>query len=107
LLKHGRVQRGYLGVGTQQAQLPAALAEKHGLTQGTALLVINVESGSPAEQGGLMLGDLIISLGGQAIPDADTLRAQLGGDKVGQAQPLKIIRGGEPQDLTITIGERK
>jgi S1-C subfamily serine protease len=107
LLKHGRVQRGYLGVGTQQAQLPAAMAEKHGLTQGTALLVINVESGSPAEQGGLLLGDLIISLGGQVIPDAETLRAQLGGDKVGQPLPMKILRGGEPQDLTITIGERK
>ena len=55
----------------------------------------------------MLLGDLIISLGGQAIPDADTLRAQLGGDKVGQPLPMKILRGGEPQDLTITIGERK
>jgi S1-C subfamily serine protease len=107
LLTHGRVRRGYLGVGTQQAQLPAALAQKAGLTQETALLVINVESGSPAEQGGLLLGDLIVSLGGQPVSDADGLRAQLGGDKVGQPLTVKILRGGEPRDLTITVGERK
>src|SRR5437667_22439 len=50
LVKHGRVQRGYLGVGTQQAPLPAALAHKVGSTQQAALLIITVEPGSPAEQ---------------------------------------------------------
>ncbi|MGO8951425.1 MAG: S1C family serine protease [Ktedonobacterales bacterium] len=107
LLAHGRVARGYLGVGTQQAQLPAALKDKNGLTQETALLVLNVEPESPAEQGGLLLGDLIISLAGQSISDAETLRAQLGGDKVGQPLAVKILRGGEPIDLTIIVGERK
>ena len=107
LVAHGKVARGYLGVGTQQAQLPKALVEKVGLTQETALLVLNVEPGSPAEQGGLLLGDLIITLDSQPVTDADSLRAQLGGDKVGQALAIRILRGGEPQDISITIGERK
>jgi S1-C subfamily serine protease len=107
LLTHGRVQRGYLGVGTQQAQLPAALVEKNGLAQDAALLVINVEPGSPAEQGGLLLGDLIVSLAGQSVTDAETLRAQLGSDKVGQSVAIKILRGGEPRELMVTVGERK
>ena len=107
LVAHGKVARGYLGVGTQQAQLPKSLVEKVGLTQETALLVLNVEPGSPAEQGGLLLGDLIITLDSQAVTDADSLRAQLGGDKVGQALAIRILRGGEPQDISITIGERK
>jgi S1-C subfamily serine protease len=101
------VQRGYLGVGTQQAQLPAALVEKNGLTESTALLVINVESGSPAEQGGLLLGDLIVSLAGQSVTDAETLHAQLGSDKVGQSVAIKILRGGEARELMVTVGERK
>jgi S1-C subfamily serine protease len=107
LLAHGHVRRGYLGVGTQQADLPASLAQKNGLTQSTALIVITVESGSPAEQAGLLLGDLIVSLNGQTTADADTLRTQLGEDKVGQAIPIKILRGGEARDLSITVGERK
>ena len=106
LLTHGRIKRGYLGVGTQQLPLPAALAQKAGVTQDTALLVVSVEEGSPAEQGGLLLGDIIVALGGQPVFDAQTLRAQLGGDRVGQPLAIKIIRGGEPQDVTVTVGER-
>lgn len=107
LLTHGRVRRGYLGIGTQQVPLPEALAQKAGLTQETALLVVNVEAGSPAEQGGLMLGDLVALVGDQPIIDVDSLRAQLTSDKLGQALPVRIIRGGEVQNLTITLGERQ
>jgi S1-C subfamily serine protease len=107
LLTHGRVRRGYLGVGTQQVPLPEALAQKAGLTQESALLVVNVESGSPAEQGGLILGDLIVLVGDQPIIDVDSLRAQLTSDKLGQAIAVRIIRGGEVQNLTITLGERQ
>ena len=53
-----------------------------------------------------MLGDVLVSLGGQPIRHTDDLRAQLGPDRVGQATPARVIRGGEPRDLTVTIGER-
>lgn len=106
LLTHGRVRRGYLGIGTQQVPLPAALAQKSGVTQQTALLIATVEPGSPAETGGLLLGDLVLSLNGQPVTDVEALRAQLSGDKLGQALAVKILRGGEPRDITVTIGER-
>jgi S1-C subfamily serine protease len=106
LVQHGRVPRGYLGVGTQQAPLPAALAHKVGSTQQAALLIITVEPGSPAEQAGLMIGDLLVSLGGQPTTDGATLRAQLGAERLGQSIPAKILRGGEPRDITITVAER-
>jgi S1-C subfamily serine protease len=106
LLTHGRVRRGYLGVGTQPAPLPAALAQKAGITQQTALLIVTVEPDSPAEQAGLMIGDMLVSLGGQPTTDGATLRAQLGADRLGQALPAKIFRGGEPRDITFTITER-
>jgi S1-C subfamily serine protease len=106
LLTHGRVRRGYLGVGTQQVPLPAALAQKAGITQQTALLIVAVEPGSPAEKAGLLIGDLLVSLGGQSTTDGATLRAQLGADRLGQSISAKIFRGGEPRDISITISER-
>jgi S1-C subfamily serine protease len=106
LVKHGRVQRGYLGIGTQQAPLPAALAQKVGSTQQAALLIVTVEPGSPAEQAGLLMGDLLVSLGSQPTTDGATLRAQLGADRLGQSIPAKILRGGEPRDINITVAER-
>lgn len=106
LLTHGRVRRGYLGIGTQQVPLPAALAQKAGVTQQTALLIATVEPGSPAETGGLLLGDLVLSLNGQPVTDVEALRAQLSGDRLGQSLAVKILRGGEPRDISVTIGER-
>jgi S1-C subfamily serine protease len=106
LVQHGYVPRGYLGVGTQQAPLPAALAHKVGSTQQAALLILTVEPGSPAEQAGLMMGDLLVSLGSQPTTDGATLRAQLGAERLGQMIPAKILRGGEPRDITITVAER-
>ena len=86
--------------------LPAALAHKVGSTQQAVLLIITVEPGSPAEQAGLMMGDLLVSLGGQPTTDGATLRAQLGAERLGQSIPVKILRGGEPRDITITVAER-
>ena len=106
LLTHGRVKRGYLGVSTQPVPLPQALAQKLGVSQETALLVASVESGSPAEQAGVLLGDLLVSVGGQPATQVEALRSQLGPDKLGQSVALKLLRGGEPRDVSVTVGER-
>ena len=106
LVQHGRVPRGYLGVGTQQTPLPAALAHKVGSMQQAALLIITVAPGSPAEQAGFMIGDLLVSLGSQPTTDGATLRAQLGAERLGQSISAKILRGGEPRDIHITVAER-
>lgn len=104
---HGRMRRGYLGVGTQQVPLPAALAQKVGVSQESALLVATVEPGSPAERAGLLIGDLLVSLNGQGLPDVGALRAALRTETLGQSVTIKIVRGGEPQDVQATITERQ
>lgn len=104
LLAHGRIQRGYLGVSTQPVRLPAALRDELG--QETGLLIVAVESDSPAEAGGLVLGDTIVSLGGEAVRHHDDLVGQLSGDRVGQKVPVAIVRGGQQQTVNLTIGER-
>jgi S1-C subfamily serine protease len=107
LMTHGRVRRGYLGVGTQQAPLSAALQQKVGGNQQTGLLVLTVEQGSPAEKAGMLIGDVIVAIGGQPVSDVDSLRTQLGADKLGQALSVKILRGGEPTDVQVTVAERQ
>jgi S1-C subfamily serine protease len=106
LLTHGRVRRGYLGVGTQQVPLPEAMAQKAGLTQQSGLLIVAVEAGSPAEKAGLLVGDVLVGIGETPVSDVDALRAQLGGDKLDQTVSLKILRGGEPRQVDVTISER-
>lgn len=104
LLKHGRMRRGYLGVGVQPARLPAAVAESLG--QKTGALIVSVESDSPAEKAGLFLGDTIVALGSSPVEDMEGLLAALSGSSIGTATSVKIVRGGQVHDLPVTIGER-
>ena len=104
LQTHGRVRRGYLGVGLQPARLPKAVAEQLG--QESGLLILSVESDSPAEQGGLTLGDTLLSLEGQPIRHMDDLMVLLAGERVGKKAGLQVLRGGKVQKLNVTVGER-
>ncbi len=104
LLAHGRVQRGYLGVRTQLVALPSALKATLGTEQERALLLVQVEAGGPAEQGGLMMGDTLLALNSLPVQDVETLRQQLRALRAGQAVTVSIVRGGEPRELTVTLG---
>jgi S1-C subfamily serine protease len=105
LQAHGRVRRGFLGVSTQPVRLPAALAESLG--QETGLLLTAVEPDSPAEQGGLLLGDTLVGLDDQPIRQHDDLLALLASDRIGTVVSARIIRGGQGQELPVCIGERR
>lgn len=104
LVKHGKVRRGYLGVNTQPVRLPAALEQQLG--QEAGLLLAAVEPGSPAEQGGLLLGDTIVAVEGSAVQQHDDLLALLGSDRVGTSVKIRIVRGGQVQEMSVVVGER-
>ncbi len=106
LSKHGRVRRGYLGVRSQPVAISAALQNILGREQVSGLLLVGVESDSPAEQGGLLVGDIIVAIAGQVVSDPDELLAALVGDLVGEATPIQVLRGGASQSITVKIGER-
>ena len=106
LTTHGRVRRGYLGVGTQPVALPASMRTSLNLTQETGLLIVTVEPEGPADRAGLLLGDILIGVAGAPVSSIDDLQAQLAGDRVGAATPVRLVRGGQIHDVTITIGER-
>jgi S1-C subfamily serine protease len=106
ILSGGRVKRGYLGVSTQQVSLPAALTNAAGLSAGSGLIVVSVEAGGPAERGGLVVGDIIVSLGVSRVTDADDLQGALGPETVGKSVAVRVLRGGKPSEVAVVVGER-
>lgn len=102
LLTHGRVRRGYLGVGVQPVRLPEGVADG----QETGVLVTSVEKNSPAGQAGLVLGDTLLVLDGEPVTDPDSLLALLTGSRVDKAVDVRVLRGGALQTIRVTIGER-
>jgi S1-C subfamily serine protease len=106
VVRGGRIPRAYLGVGTQPVVLPNDLRERLKLTQRTAVIVVNVASGSPAAAAGVVIGDVIVSIAGHAIAEPGDLVAVLRPEQVGSAVTTSVLRGGEPRQLQVTIGER-
>lgn len=104
ILTHGTVRRGYLGVGVQPVSLPDAMAEELG--QETGLILISVENGSPAEAGGLTLGDTLLSVHGEPVRQLDDLLNILSADLVGEEVVARILRGGAVRQQVVTVGER-
>jgi S1-C subfamily serine protease len=100
--EHGRVRRGFIGVGLQ----PVALPERQHATWRRGLLVVGVEAGSPADRAGLFVGDVIVSAAGQATADTDELQQWLTGDRVGTVLPLEVVRGDTLEAVSLTIGDR-
>ena len=106
LLKHGRIARGYLGVGLQPVPLPPPIARTLGRQQASALIVLSVEPDGPADQAGLVLGDVLVELGGRAVLDTDDVQVALQGS-IGRELKALVIRGGERLELVVKAGERR
>jgi S1-C subfamily serine protease len=104
--QRGRIPRAYLGVGTQPVALPDELQQRLGLDQRTAVIAVNVRADSPAAAAGLVIGDVIVSVGGDPIAEPEDLVLVLRPERVGQELTVRILRGGEPRELRVTIGER-
>jgi S1-C subfamily serine protease len=106
VVRGGKIPRAYLGVGTQPVVLPDHLRERLSLAQRTAVIVVNVTPDSPAATAGLVIGDVIVAIAGHAITEPGDLPAVLQPDRVGKAATMSILRGGEPRELQVTVGER-
>ena len=106
LLKQGRIPRGYLGVGLQPVRLPDTLREKLQWKEKTSAIVLEVHSGGPADKAGIVIGDILVSLGGQPVTSLEDVQYRLAGDAIGKPLPLKFVRGGAIQESSIVVAER-
>lgn len=96
----GRTRR-VIGVQVGAVQIPRALVARHGLQQGAALLVLGVESESPATTAGLLPGDILLALDGHGLEEPGDLAWGLAGAPSDTAVTLRILRGGEPREVAV------
>lgn len=106
VVRTGRIPRAYLGVATQPVELPDQVRDRLHLAQRTAVIAVNVRADGPAAAAGLMLGDVIVSIGGVTVAEPGDLLGALRPERVGGVVAVSILRGGEPRDLQVTVGER-
>jgi S1-C subfamily serine protease len=104
LLTHGRIRRGYLGVAAQTVPVPPSLTQS--VSQRAGLLVHAVEPDSPAERAGLLIGDLIVSIGGRPVHRPDQLMSLLTEDRIGATDRVQFVRAGQIREVQVTIGDR-
>jgi S1-C subfamily serine protease len=96
LQTHGRIARGYLGLGLQPVKLDP----------GIGAMVMSVDSKGPGAAAGIRQGDVIVTYNGQPLRSVQALVRTLGPDSVGSVVPLTLRRAGEPLQVNLTIGER-
>jgi S1-C subfamily serine protease len=103
LAEHGTIQRGYLGLAGQAVHL--AERQREGDRE-RALLVVGVSPNSPAEAGGILVGDVVVSFDGEPVQSPLDLVELLNSDRVGRAVPIRVVRGEARHDVTVTVGTR-
>jgi S1-C subfamily serine protease len=104
LAQQGYVKRGYLGISSQIVQIPPF--QRAGRTQEHGLLIVKVDDNSPAQKGGMLMGDILVGIDGHAVSDSEDLHALLDGNRVGKTVPVDVIRGNQSVTLQVTIGQR-
>ena len=106
LLERGHVRRPFIGVAVQPVALSAAVAKQHQLSGDGGLLIVSIADESPAEKGGILLGDLLLEAAGQRLSRPDDLLDALSTTKPDQTVSLRILRGGVLKTISITPADR-
>jgi S1-C subfamily serine protease len=93
---HGRIARGYLGLGLQPVKLD----------DGVGAMVMSVDKSGPSATAGIRQGDVIVGWNDKTLSGVRALLHGLGPESVGSVVDLAVRRGGEPARFKVTIGER-
>jgi serine protease Do len=106
LSQYGRVPRGYIGIAAQSVELPQRMVEQHALVQERGLLIFAAEPGGPADQAGILLGDVLLSVDGRSLADIDHLQSLLAANRAGSSLVTRLLRAGALVETQVVIGER-
>ena len=106
LLEKGYIAQGYLGIGVYPVAIPENLKSKLALQNATGILILNVEKGGPAENAGVLLGDLLVSLNSTPIEKVEDLQTFCASGVIGKSVNARFIRAGALIEKSIVAGER-
>ena len=104
LLSQGRIARGWLGLAVQPVLVPEMPGQETSQRQG--LMVVGVTRDGPAAQAGVLMGDILLAIDETAVPGMARLAEVLGPEAVGKQVQMRLIRAGNIQSITATVGER-
>ena len=105
LQRTGKVVRGWMGIAIQE--VTPALAQSFKLPANRrGVLISDVNENGPSKTAGLKRGDVILEFDGKQVDSVSQLRNIVARTKVGRGSAVKILRNGQEQSLTLTIGER-
>src|SRR6202166_3203605 len=105
LIRDGKIRRSYLGLAGQNTTIHPRLVRHHKLSNNQGVLVAGTELDGPARQSSLAEGDIIIAFRETSISSIDDLHRVLVGEEIGIRSTLKIIRGVEMVELSVTPQE--
>jgi S1-C subfamily serine protease len=104
LLEHGHVARGWLGVGLQPVAMPDPLRTETGQTRGAMVLQLVAEG--PAQQAGVLPGDILLSLDDFRFGQRRGLASLMGPDRIGKSVTVRLVRAGEIRSIGVVIAAR-
>jgi len=107
LLRDGRIRRSYIGVSAQTVPVHRRVVRFYDLPKDTGVVVLSVETGSPALRAGLRDGDVIVALDSHAIAGVDDLHRVLTDVRVGVSCSLTVLRHTEKLILNVVPEESK
>jgi serine protease Do len=107
LMTEGRVRRAYLGIAGGPRPLPPRARAALGNDLRTAVEVVSVVEGSPAERAGLRAEDLIVAVGGEPTPRVDDVQRLMVAELIGAPTPVTIVRGGQLVELELVPEEMR
>jgi S1-C subfamily serine protease len=105
LINDGRIRTAHLGISTDAITLPERLADQAGIDQDGGLLILEVESDSPAKRAGLLVGDILVTFDNSPITRHNDLYKLLTKDAIGKAVEIGVLRSEKLVRLTITPTE--
>ncbi len=103
LIREGRVRRAVFGAAVAPRPLPRSVAARIG--RNAAVQVMQVVPDGPADRGGLVQGDLLVSLDGEPLADATDLQRLMTSERIGRRVGAVVLRGGRPRTLELTLDE--
>jgi S1-C subfamily serine protease len=106
IARHGRVRRGYIGVGAATLTIPRRIALRHELTQKTGAQLIQIDQSGPAAEAGLLTGDIVIALDGKTVTGVSDLVRMLDAEKINRAVSIDFLRRSERHRQWIGAVER-
>ena len=106
ILKNGKISKPYLGIGTQAVALQQSVRENLELDQSSGLLMLTVEADGAAEKAGVLIGDILLSIGEKQTLEPLDVQSALWGREAGETVAAKILRGGEIVESEIVLGVR-